>query len=125
MLRIGDIGLRASSKLASLGLRAICGLLFFESASWPTRLPSRRDQYGGSDPQKGSVYRAPLCAPVNARRCRTSGQKRGVAPSTNTPSRAARRRAGRGEDARGAARQALSQRRRGIRANPLPLRIPG
>ena len=29
VLRIGDIGLCASSRLASLGLRAICGLLFF------------------------------------------------------------------------------------------------
>ena len=39
----------------------------------------------GATPLKGSVYRAPLCAPVNARRCRTSGKKRGVAPSTSTP----------------------------------------
>ena len=30
MLRIGDIGLRASSSLALLGLWANCGLLFFE-----------------------------------------------------------------------------------------------
>ena len=44
----------------------------------------------GATPLKGSVYRAPLCAPVNARRCRTSGKKRGVAPSTFSPSRAAR-----------------------------------
>ena len=29
MLRIGDIGLCASPRLAGLGLRAICGLLFF------------------------------------------------------------------------------------------------
>ena len=29
VLRIGDIGLFASSRLAPLGLRAICGLLFF------------------------------------------------------------------------------------------------
>ena len=28
MLRIGDMGLCASSRLASLGLRAICGLMF-------------------------------------------------------------------------------------------------
>ena len=52
----------------------------------------------GATPLKGSVYRAPLCAPVNARRCRTSGQKRGVAPSTISPSRAAPRRAVRGGD---------------------------
>ena len=31
-------------------------------------------------PPKGECYRAPLCAPVNARRCRTSGQKRGSLP---------------------------------------------
>ena len=30
MLRMGDIGLGACSRLASLGLSAICGLLFFE-----------------------------------------------------------------------------------------------
>ena len=60
---------------------AICGLLFFELASWPTRRPSRRDHCGGSAPPlKGSVYRAPLCAPVNTRRCRTSGQKGGALP---------------------------------------------
>ena len=47
------------------------------SASWPTRRPSRRDHCGGSDPPEGSVYRAPPCAPVNARRCRSSGQKGG------------------------------------------------
>ena len=29
MLRIGDIGLCASPRLAGFGLRAICGLLFF------------------------------------------------------------------------------------------------
>ena len=29
VLRMGDIALCASSRLASLGLRAICGLLFF------------------------------------------------------------------------------------------------
>ena len=34
VLPIGDIGLRAFSRLASLAPRAICGPLFFESASW-------------------------------------------------------------------------------------------
>ena len=59
-------------------------------------------------------------------RCRTSGQKRGVAPSTSSPSRAAPRRAVRGGDAPGRRRRsALPQRTRGIRANPRPMRIPG
>ena len=49
---IGDIGLRASSRLTPSRPRAICGLLFFESASWPTRQPSRRDHCGGSDPPR-------------------------------------------------------------------------
>ena len=63
-------------------------------------------------PPEGSVYRAPPCAPVNARRCRTSGKKRGVAPSTITPYRAARRRAWRGRDARG--RRPTTLYRRGL-----------
>ena len=52
---------------------------------------------------KAGVNHAPLRAPVNLVSCRTSGQKGGVAPSTNTPSRAAHGRAGRGGDARGEA----------------------
>lgn len=42
VLRIGDIAFRAASRLAPLPPWAICGRLFFDSASWPTQLPSRR-----------------------------------------------------------------------------------
>ena len=36
VLLIGGIGLGVSSNTAPLGLKAICGPLFFESAFWPT-----------------------------------------------------------------------------------------
>ena len=68
----------------------------------------------------GEVYRAPLCAPVNLPPSRTSGGKRGVAPSTITR---LVRRAGRGGDTPAAGPPRLSQPTRGIRANPLPIRL--
>ena len=62
-------------------------------------------------------------APPPPARCRTSGQKGGVAPSTSSPSRAAPRRTGRGGDTPGAAPPRLSQPTRGIRANQCPIRL--
>ena len=110
----------ASSRLPLLGLGAICGLLFFELASWPTRQPSRRDHCGGKRPPEGRVNRELRSETANPPRCRTSGQKRGVAPSTIPPSRAARRRAGRGGDRRGRRPTALY--RRGL-GESVPTRV--
>ncbi len=59
-------------------------------------------------------------APPTPARCRTSGKKQGVAPSTSSPSCAAPRRAG---DTPCAAQPRLSQPTRGIRANPPPIRL--
>ena len=86
----------------------------------PARQPSRRNHCGGSDPPEGSVYRAPPCAPVNARRCRSSGQKGGGAPSAFFPPV---RRADAPGTREAQPRFALSQPTRGIRANPLPIRL--
>ena len=71
-------------------------------------------------PFKGRVKVSFCVSPFTPPRCRTSGQKRGVAPSTNTP---LVRRAGRGGDTRGAAPPRLSQRMRAIRSNPRPIRL--
>ena len=60
------------------------------TACWPrttegTFQPSRRDHYGGSDPPKGEgSWCAHKGAPATLPRCRTSGLKRGVAPSMMT-----------------------------------------
>ena len=56
------------------------------------------------------------------RRWRTSGEKGGVALSTSTPSRTARRYAGREGDSRGQPRFAFSQGTREIRVVPRSLR---
>ena len=74
-------------------------------------------------PFKGRVKVSFCVSPFTPTRCRTSGQKRGVAPSTIPPS--VRRADAPGKaGTRGAApRFALSQRMRGIHANPYPTRL--
>ena len=62
LLRIGEIGLCASPRLASLGLRAICGLLFFEGLI-------------DEGAQQGADVEVPLGA-EELRRCRVSGETR-------------------------------------------------
>ena len=79
---------------------AICGRLFFEGLISESAQPGTDVEVPlgeealeafppgitveGATPN-GRVDRAPLYAPVNTPRCRTSGKKRGVAPSTSPP----------------------------------------
>ena len=87
------------------------------SASWPTRRPSRRDHCGGSDPpRRGGVSGGPKGGPLTPPRCRTSGQKGGVAPSTSTP---LVRRTGRGGNTQGAAPLRIVARDTGNPRQPL------
>ena len=61
-------------------------------------------------------------SPFTPPRCCTSGQKGGVAPSTNSPSRAARRCVGRGGTREAQPRFAFPQRMREIRVVPRLMR---
>ena len=82
---------------------------FPQGSLWRERPRRRRGVSGG-----------PKGGPLTPPRWRTSGQKRGVAPSTFFPPV---RRAGRGGDTPGAAPPRSSQPTRGIRANPCPIRL--
>ena len=74
-------------------------------------------------PAEGRVKVSFCVSPFTPPRCRTSGQKRGVAPSTSTPLvRRAAAPGGRGTR-EAQPRYAVSQRMRGIRSNPRPIRL--
>ena len=88
--------------------------------------PSRRDHCGGSDPPRGGGKWCPdpcppLPSPVPHQRPKRGGRSLHFLPlSCGATTRRARR--GQRE---AAPHYALPQRIRGIRANPLPMRIPG
>ena len=92
------------------------------SASWPTRLPSRRDHWGESAPPargtRGVLTPVPLCPPP----CRTSGQKGGVALTTITPPVRCAVAPCDGGTREAQPRFALSHRTREIRVVPRPMR---
>ena len=67
------------------------------SARWPSRQGSL---WRERPPRRGGVSGGPKGGPLTPPRCRTSGQKGGVAPSTSSPSRVAPRRGVRGGDTR-------------------------
>ena len=80
----------------------------------------------GATPEKGWGGGGFWRAPPPPARCRTSGEKGGVAPSTSSPSRVAPRRAVRGGGhAMPEPHGALPHRIWAIRVNPRPMRIPG
>ena len=122
MLPIEDIGLCAFSRLASLGLRATCGLLFFAVGFLADSTAFPQGSLWRERPPNGEGKGVVLPVTLYPSRWRTSGQKRGVAPSTSTP--LVRRAAARGEGGTREAqpRFAYPQRMREIRVVPRPMR---
>ena len=121
VLRIGDIGLCASSRLASLGLLAVCGPLFFAVGFLADSTVFPQGSLWRERPPLRGVRWPKACPPYPPLSCRTSGPKR-VAPSTSTP--LVRRAGAPGEAGTREAqpRIAFSQRMRKMPVVPRPMR---